>query len=396
MNIAIFTDTFIPKFDGVVTSILNTTGELLRLGHRVMITAPRIRPNQEEIVKNHDSRIELLLIPGVNALFYPDFKITPPIAPWIVSRVRKFGADVIHFHTPFTIGLEAIVVSRVLNLPLLSTFHTYFSEPEYLEIVNMDKIPGLVKFGWAYSNFFHEKCDYTISPSEFTAGELKRRKMKGKIEVISNGIPLKEPSPLDEEQAKKIRAKYGLKEKVFIFVGRVSREKSIDVLIKAASIVFKKRKDTTFLIVGDGPGIDEIKDLARSENILDSVVFAGFIPHDELLNSGIFEISSFFATASTSENQPMTIIEACMFGLPIIGVDARGVPEMIRGNGFVAEVGNHREIANYMLHLLEDDELRNKMSKKSLEMGKKYDIRKTTQNLLDLYERVIEAKKAGR
>jgi len=391
MNVAFFTDTFLPKFDGIVTSVLNTAGELIRRGHRVLIVAPRIRKEQDEEIKKHNPDLEFMLIPGVPALFYPDFRLTPPAAPWVISRLKKFQPDVLHFHTPFTMGFEAIVASRILKKPLVGTFHTYFGETEYLKIVNLHWVPGLVELGWAFSNFYHNRCDVTISPSRFTAEELIRKKIKSPVRIISNGIPLKEARSLSEAEKILIRQKYNLKEKVMLFVGRVSEEKCLDVLIKASAEVFKKRQDVSLLIVGDGPGLGRVKKLIKELSVEDSIILSGYVPHDELIDSGIFEISSFFVTASTSENQPMTIIESCMLGLPLIGVNARGVPEMIDKNGFIAEPGNYNEIAGYMLRLLEDDYLRSEMSAASLKQGKKYDIKNTTDEMLALYEELIRS-----
>jgi glycosyltransferase involved in cell wall biosynthesis len=393
MNVVFFSDTFMPKIDGIVTSILNTAGELLRRGHRVMIVAPRIRKNQEEIIKKYDPRLEVMLISGLNALFYPDYRLTPPMAPFVVSRLKKFGADLLHFHTPFTMGLESIFASRLMGLPLVGTFHTFFIEPEYLKIVKLHWVPGLVRFGWTYSNFFHDRCDMTVSPSRFTADELERKKMKSPLTIISNGVPLQEGRVLAEAEKDEIRKRYGLKGDVMLFIGRVSEEKCIDVLIKAARIVFGKRDNASLLLVGDGPAREKLAAMARDEGISDRVAFAGAIPHDELIRSGIFETSCLFATASTSENQPMTIIEACMFGLPVIGVDAKGVPEMIDGNGFVAKPCDPEDMACCMLRLLEDNALREAQSRRSIELGREYDIKRTTDRMIRLYEGLIEKKR---
>jgi glycosyltransferase involved in cell wall biosynthesis len=217
------------------------------------------------------------------------------------------------------------------------------------------------------------------------------------VRVISNGIALQESQKLTESEKNKIRQKYGLKDKVMLFIGRVSVEKCIDVVMRAAKKVFEKRNDTTLLIVGSGPALEDLKNLAKTMGIEENTVFTGSIPHDELIASGLFEISRFFVTASTSENQPMTIIEACMLGLPLIGVDAKGVPEMIEDNGFVAAPGNHEQMAGFMEQLLADDELHKNMSEKSKIRGAGYDIRKTTDQMEELYNLAInKVKRQGK
>jgi glycosyltransferase involved in cell wall biosynthesis len=286
-------------------------------------------------------------------------------------------------------GLEAIIASKILKIPLISTFHTYFCEPEYLKIVKLDWVPGLVQFGWAISNFYHDRCNVTLSPSNYSAEKLKSMKIKSPVKILSNGIPLQVPKKLTAEEKQKIKQKYSLKDRVMLFIGRVSEEKCIDVLIESSKKVLEKRNDTSLLIVGDGPAANRLKQLSKDSNLDKSIIFTGGIPHDKLIESGLFEISDLFVTASTSENQPMTIIEACMFGLPIIGVDAKGVPEMIQNNGFIAEPGNSSQIAEYMLKIFDDEALRINLSERSLNLGKTYDIKKTTDQLLDIYNSYI-------
>lgn len=397
MNIAIFTDTFIPRFDGIITSILNTTGELTRRGHKVKIIAPRIVKEQEKIIKEYDPGLDVSLMPGVKALFYPGFRITLPASPWIIREMKKMKADIIHFHTPFTLGMEAILAAAYLRTPLASTFHTYFIEPEYLKIIHLHRLPGLTRFGWAYSNFYHNMCDVTISPSRFTADELGRNSLRCPIRVVSNGIPLREPRKLSGEEKEAVRKKYNLKKNVLLFIGRVSVEKGIDVVMKAAKKIFEERDDTTLLIVGDGPASDYLKRTSVELGIDNNTVFTGGISHEKLLESGIFDVANLFVTASTSENQPMTIIEASMFGLPIIGVKAKGVTEMITDNGFAAEPGNHEEIAGYMKRLLSDETLHREMSVNSMKKGGEYDIQKTTDKMLEVYDVISKkVKRQGR
>ena len=115
------------------------------------------------------------------------------------------------------------------------------------------------------------------------------------------------------------------------------------------------------------------------------------IPNKKLLESGIFHKMKFFVTASTSENQPMTILESMMFGLPIIGPDAKGIPEMIdKGNGLIFKSNDVEELANKMKMLLDDEELRLNCGKRSIELIPNHDIKNTTKTMEKLYYDVIE------
>ena len=388
MRIAYFTDAFYPQVNGVVSSIINTAQELIRLGHEVLIVAPKPSSGVEK-VKHHcwDMGIEILFVPGIKALFYPDFKLTMPYTVKIVNRLKDFGAEIIHFHTPFSAGAEAIVAARLLNLPLIGTFHTFFIEPEYLKVIKLDKVRGVRTFGWHYNNWYYNRCDLVLSPSRYTAEELKKHKVQAPVEVFSNGLSFGELASPATGQALAKRLHFSPHS--VIYVGRLSEEKCVDVLIRAMRLVHLVNPDVQLLIVGDGPARRSLEKLAHDEELDEAVRFLGMIPHDELLRDGYYQAVQGFVTASTSENQPMTIIEALMAGLPIIGVDERGVPEMITDNGYVARAGDHGELAIYILRLFADPVRYAAMSAAAKQSAQKYNIEKTTPQLLKIYRSFI-------
>ena len=164
-------------------------------------------------------------------------------------------------------------------------------------------------------------------------------------------------------------------------------------MLEAFQIVIKKRPKAKLLIVGDGPYMKELKDMVKNKNMDSKVTLSGMIPNKNLLESGIIKKMKLFATASTSENQPMTILEAIMFGLPVAGPDAKGVPELIEGNGYIVKPNSSDQLAGKIIKILENKNIYKKFSNKSLELSKKYDIVKTTDKMEELYYNTIESYK---
>ncbi len=389
LKIAYFMDNFFPQVNGVVTSSINTCFEVSRRGHQIFAVV--VRPQSFDNYPEDYFPFPIYFQKGFPAQFYPDFSFTYPFDKEVLKKTKEFKPDIIHFHAPFTIGYQAIRIARILKVPVIGTFHTFFAEPEYLSIVGLEKWTILQKIGWWYSNNFFNRCDAVVSPGKQTAKILQQHRLKSYLEIISNGVEVDKYKNFNFKNDLNIDIKDD--EDWIVYIGRVSKEKCIDTLINAIEIVMSKNKKAKFLVIGDGPYKENLKKIVVEKKIEDRVVIAGMIPNKKLLESGILKKMRIFVTASTSENQPMTILEAIMFGLPIVGVNAKGVPELIEDNGFIVEPDNSQQMAEKILEILNNDQLREKFSKKSLQLADKYNIRNTTDKMLDLYYRVIAKSK---
>ncbi|HOJ64084.1 MAG TPA: glycosyltransferase [Spirochaetota bacterium] len=388
LRIAYFMDNFFPQVNGVVTSSINTCFEMARRGHEIF--GVTIKPEDFKDYPEDYFPFPVYFQDGFPAEFYPDFYFTYPFDKNVFIKIKEFNPDIIHFHAPFTIGYQAIRIARKLKVPVVGTFHTFFAEKEYLSIVGLEKWTILQKIGWWYSNNFFNRCDAVVSPGIQTAKILKENGLKSYLEIISNGVDVDKYKNFNFKNDLNIEIKDD--EQWILYVGRVSKEKCIDTLIDAVEIAMNKNSKIRLLVVGGGPYISQLEKIAINKKIRDKIVITGLIPNKKLLESGIFKKMKVFVTASTSENQPMTILEAIMFGLPIIGVNARGVPELIEDNGFIVEPNNPEKLAEKILELLSCEELRLRFSKKSLELSEKYNIKNTSDKMETLYYRLIEAK----
>jgi 1,2-diacylglycerol 3-alpha-glucosyltransferase len=389
LNIAFFLDNFYPQVNGVVTSSLNTAFELSKRGHSIFGIVP-CHNNFKNYSKEYFP-FQTYFCRGFFAYFYPDFLFTYPFSSNVISSMKKFKPDIIHFHAPFTIGYQAIRASKKLNVPVVGTFHTFFAEPEYLSIIGLENSKFLNSFGWWYSNNFFNRCNAVISPGKETAQILSKKELKNDLYIISNGVNVAKYTKM-KFNPEKFPVKINDTSDWIIYIGRISKEKCIDVLLNAFKIVSDKNKNVKLLIVGDGPYTENFIKLINKYKLTDKIILSGMVPNNDLLESGIIKKMKCFVTASTSENQPMTILESIMFGLPIVGVRAKGIPELIEGNGFIVNPGDYRDMADKIILILKDKKLHLKFSRRSIELSKKYDIKNTTDKMEELYYSLIDKK----
>lgn len=385
MKIAVFTDFFFPQVNGVVTHIVETANLLAKRGHELILLVPK--PSEPLPSVPLAKSIKVHYLSSIPNPIYEDFRLTSPLSLKVHSIVNGFKPDIIHFHSPLTVSSSGIFVSKLLAIPLIGTFHTFFMEPEYFKVVNLDRL-GLDKSqflnraGWFYNNLFYNAADVIISPSHFAKKELLKHGIIKPIKVIKHGVFL------DFHPAKKTQ--FNLPHKYFLYVGRVSREKNIDLLIEAFYKFSLQNSDVSLVIVGDGPAHQKLKNLIDEYKLTERVLFLGMITHEKLINSNIFSNALCFITASTSETQGISIIEAINFGLPLICANARGMNELINGNGILYQPDNVRQLTKAMLNISNSPKLVVQYKKGSLKMARQHSIQNTVVKMETLYKSLLK------
>jgi len=379
MRITIFTDSFTPLIDGVVTSTTNLVKNLADRGHKIYIIAPSFNKKFEEFKHKN---VKIKRVYSIPAFFYSGYRFTYPFSFKILKYLKKEKIECIHFQTPLALGLQAILISKVLKLPLIGTFHTLFTHPDYIKHIKMGYKP-FEKMAWSYARMFYNKCDLITCPSQETKKELLKHGFYRPIKVISNGIDLK---MFKNSKCASVKKKYNKNGKLLLFVGRVAHEKNIPYLLKCFKLVLKEVPDTKLLVIGDGPQMEEVKEDIKKFGLSENVILLGKIEHSKLAKSSIFKASDLFVTASITENQPMTMLEAQANGMACVGIKAMGVKDLIKNNynGFLVKNGNKKEFADKVITLLKNKKLRNKMGKNALNEIKKCEIK----NVGDVWENI--------
>lgn len=379
LRIIFYTDSFLPAVDGVVTSITAFKKELENRGHEVYIVAVGDKETKR-IIKG---RKDIFVVRGLKFRKYPQYKFA--VTPFVVSlKLRKLNPDIVHLQTPFTVGLYGLMYSRVNKYPIVGSFHTMFNSKD---IINqyLTKNPRLrkflIKYSWEYLTYFYNKCDATITPSEAIKKYLSKKKIKN-ISVIPNGIDTERFNKNNYDQKLKNQL-VGENSNMILYLGRISKEKNIDILIKAAK--YLKENNTKFIIGGTGPMLNEYKNLVNKYNLNDTVKFQGFISNEDL--------PKYYATAdalclpSTFETQGIVSLEALASGTPVVGADYLALKNIIENgkNGELFKPGNSKDCAIKL-----EKVINNRSSyKKTVQTAKKYSINKMTDKLLNLYKSVL-------
>ena len=316
MKIGLFTDTYTPEINGVVSSIVALKNELEKNGHTVYVVTTH--PNLLDVeYKDH-----VLRLPGIELKKLYGYVMSSPIHFTCLNKIKEMDLDLIHAHTEFGIGIFARIVARYLSVPLVSTYHTTYEDyTHYVNVFNSDTVEKVAKKAVSsLSKLYGDSSVEVIAPSEKTKEMLVGYGIKRSIHVIPTGLDLSrfasERTSSDTKQA--IKESYGLKEKdmLVLFVGRLAKEKAVDLVIDGfAQLNQMNRSDIHFLIVGDGPEREELEKQTAALKLNHLVHFAGKKKPEEV--PSYYHASDVFVSASTTETQGLTFIEALASGLPV-------------------------------------------------------------------------------
>jgi 1,2-diacylglycerol 3-alpha-glucosyltransferase len=361
MRIAIFSDNFYPELSGISDSIISLAKELAKRGHFIHFYAPRYSAADHHISNAPHEEINLGPNVGVTRYFAFFFgsgsgqgrMVLPTGLRWL--GVAGFKPDVIHTQTFFGVGMEALVASRALHVPLVGTNHTAIkSFLIYNPIKTKWMDAGIVK----YVNWYYERCVTVTAPSQSVFTEMDESGFKKKGMPLSNPIETDIFKPLEGRAA--LRKKLGLGEHAIIHAGRLAKERSIDIMIRALPLVRKSIPDAELAFSGRGADEQEFRKLAADLGVADSVKFFGFLSQADLVEA--YNAGEVFAITSTSDTQSMVMMQAMACGLPVVGVNARALPEYINdSNGFVVEPENPQELAKRLIEILKNPALQKKL-----------------------------------
>ena len=355
MRIGIFTDTYPPYINGVSTSIVMLEKALVKKGHQVFI----VTVNTEKYAYENEDRI--IRIPGIPIGIY-DYRLTGIYPLKAINKITKWNLDVIHSHTEFGVGTFARIIAKQLDIPLIHTYHTMYED--YIHYITKGYFMGPSKKLVEYLTKFY--CDKTatelIVPTK-KAYDLFKEKyhVDRNVHIIPTGIEIERfyHENIDKEEMRKIREKYAISEidPIILYVGRLAQEKSVDLLIDGHYEIIKKIKNAKLMIVGDGPDIEKYK--KQASKISENVIFTGKVPWEQVPN--YYAIASVFSTASRTETQGLTVIEAMAASLPAICADDDSFKEVVIEslNGLLFK--NKKEYVESAITLLGNPNLIKKM-----------------------------------
>lgn len=376
LKVALFSDSFLPVLNGVSISIKALVDELRRQGHSVHVfTAAYFR--------HQDSDPNIVRFPALHTPWAKGYPFAfPPFYP-MLRHFRAHEFDVIHTHTPFTIGFVGLRWAESHGIPIVTTYHTLYDK--YAHYVPYSP-KRYTRYKIAkHTNFYYNQVDQVITPSEASLRWLQRHSVRKPITVIPTSTLVRRPLNGGE-----LRLAKGipLDRQVLLYVGRIAREKNLETLLAAFAYIAQAKPDTLLVVVGDGPYRKECTEMARSLGIGDRVRFEGFVPRE--LVDEYYALADLFLFASTTETQGLVVTEAMNYGLPAVVVQGGGAgAAVIPGqNGFLVR-NDARDLADAALSVLGNTDLLDSLSRAAVESVRSYTVEDMTRAVLGVYGRAM-------
>ena len=384
MRIAVFTDTYHPEINGVVTSVDTVCDELREQGHDVYLFAPRYFGRRDENPWH-------IRFPSIPFPFH-QMKERRISLPWggALRKFGKLGIDVIHSQVPGTIGIYAVIAGWLWRVPHVHTYHTHYMEYTHY-----------MPFGLSFSRRaviwiarrFCGRCQHIISPSHGMRAAILEHGVDAPISVIPTGIDMRVERPI--QTLPDLLAKYDFEnparisgKRILVSVGRLGREKNICYLIRALAII-KERHDVHFLMIGNGPDRGEIEELIDRLGLEDRVTLLGYVGHEDVF--AFIEQSDLFIFASVTETQGLVLLESMAVGTPTVAIEGIGVSDLLEHDaGGFATRSSMVDFTDAVDRMLSDDELLQRKSVEARNRANEWSVENQVSKIVRTYEDSIE------
>ena len=390
MRIAIFSDTYTPDINGVATSTKILKDELINHGHEVLVVTSEL-PSESDY--EDDPNDNILRVPGLEIQALYGYRACNIYSFKGMKEIKSMNIEVIHVQTEFGIGIFGRIVGEALNIPVVYTYHTMWADySHYVNPINSTAIDGLIKKAITrISKFYGDKSAELIVPSIKTKEALEKYGLHKNMHIIPTGLELDkfDPKNKDDKLINQIKEKYGIKEQFIVtFLGRIAKEKSIDVLIDAMKEIVKENDNILCLIVGGGPYLDELKELVKDDQIEKYIIFTGPKLSQEV--PSYYHLSNVFVSASVTETQGLTYIEAMASGIPAVARYDQNLENVIIDgvNGYFFKETN--ELVSILLNMMNSD--CSKMAREAYLHAMKFSSEVFYEKVIDVYKLAIKQK----
>ena len=384
LRIGQFTDTFLPIVDGVGRVVQAYAENLSALGQQVTVVAPMYDTGFQGGFPYQLVEFIASSVPGMKQYRVGEAMLDPHYR----KRIRMIDLDIVHAHSPFTAGSEALRLASVRKIPLVATFHSKY----YDDFLKATKSESMAKVATKFVVNFYNRCDEVWAVGRNTADVLRSYGYEGEIQVMPNGATLRTLRPSDvAEVSRRFRLN---DDPVILFVGQMDWKKNILTVLEACAEM--KKQGTVFRLLLAGQGIDtnNIRQKITELNIQDRTQMLGHITDSSLLD-GLYARAGIFAFPSLYDAAPMVVREAAVMGTPAVMVRGSTAAEIIRDreNGFLCE-NNPSDLARVISEVLADPELRNRVGQAAKETIP-VPWKKVLETAVERYEHLVELGKKG-
>ncbi len=376
LTIGMFTDSYRPEINGVVTSIAGTVDALRRRGHRVIVFAPA-----HEQVADRDP--DVFRFRSAPFPFYQQIRMAFPLPARLLLSLPQMPFDVIHTHSLFFVGCLGAFLAQRRGVPLVFTYHTRWTE--YAHYLPFSRRLTQAQAVWI-SREFCNRCARVITPTRGIADVLREYGVERPIDVIPTGVDLDafrggSPDPAS------IRANAG--GPIVLYAGRLGKEKDVDTLLAAFAIVAERYRRATLFIAGCGPHERHLRATAAGLACADRIVFLGALDKPDL--GSYYRAADVFAFASTTETQGLVLVEAMAHGLPVAATDCPVSHEVVTGDAGVLAPEGPAALAGAIAAILDADaSARDGRRAAAMTAAAPFSIERLTSELTALYARCLE------
>ena len=393
MNILLISDVYFPRVNGVSTSIRTFTEQLQNLGHSVHLIAPDYT-NVKCALASPDNQSEEKWITRVaarNIYFDPEDKLMKMSEILrLIPDLKNRNFDIVHVHTPFIAHYAGLKLAKLLNIPVLETYHTFFED--YLHHY-LPWIPHFVARAMA-RKISKKQCnqvDAIVAPSQPMLDVLRGYGVNRLADVIATGL---QASSFNTADGNAFKQKYNIpfNRPMLLYVGRVAHEKNISFLLDVTRLLIDTVPDVLLVITGEGPALPSLQASAKAQSLEQNVQFIGYLDRNTELNA-CYKSADIFVFASKSETQGLVLLEAMAQGTPVVAIAELGTASiLIEGQGALISPENESEFVQKVHSLLINKSLRDQIG----EAGREYALTKWSatvqaERVIKFYNKVLYA-----
>ena len=387
MNIALFTDTYPPFINGVSTSCFNLVQTLREHGHTCIVITPRTTNGKMEIID------DIIYMPGIEMKKLYGYRITPIYSRKVTKILKERKIEIIHNQTDATIGIFGRKAAKKLKVPLVYTYHTSYEDYTYYATHGfLDRIAK--KVVRIYTRSIARNASEFITPSIKTKDFMRSVGHDIYVNVIPTGIDFNifDEKYFDIEKAKQFKKEHGIDidTKTILLLGRVAKEKSMDLSIKyfANYVKLHPEKKLKMIVVGDGPQRGELEALTKTLGIDQLVDFIGFVMAKEV--PFYYHLCDVYNSASITETQGLTFMEAMVAKAIVLARFDDNLSDTIidgRTGYFFTDEESYNQKLDIILN--QSKEEKDNIIKNALEVIDQYSMDKFYTNIMEVYNRAI-------
>ena len=385
LRIGQFTDTFLPIVDGVGRVVQAYSETLCKLGNQVTVVAPMYDTGFQGGFPYQLVEYVASSVPGMK-----QYKVGEAVLDaHYRQRIRMIELDVIHAHSPFTAGSEALRLASVRKLPLVATFHSKY----YDDFLKATRSESIAKMGVKLVVSFYNRCDEVWAVGKNTADVLRGYGYEGEIQVMPNGATMRTASATDIAE---VNRRWNLGEDpLFFFAGQMDWKKNLLTVLEACARLKKQGMRFRLLLAGQGIDMNAIGDKIRELNIQDRAEQIGHITDASLLDA-LYDRADLFTFPSLYDAAPMVVREAAVMGTPSVMVRGSTAAEIIRDgeNGLLCE-NSSEDLARVMTEALKDPEKLKEIGRRAKETIP-VPWEKVLEKAVERYERLVALGKEGK